>query len=264
MPEPDAGSGQDGVLVVVPTYNEAENIRGVLARLAAAVPYADVLVVDDDSPDGTGAIADEIAAADPRVRVLHRRSKEGLGAAYQAGFAWGLDRAYDVLVEMDADGSHRPEDLPRLLAALADADLVLGSRWVPGGSVVNWPLSRKLISRGGTTYARLALGIDIRDVTGGFRAYRRTTLEGLGLADVHSQGYCFQIDLAWRAVTRGFKVVEVPITFVERELGASKMSREIVIEALYRVTVWGITRRRRARSGAQPGSRLVGMGRQGQ
>ena len=181
VPGSDSLASAFDVLVIVPTYNEAENLRPVLARLAAAVPAAHVLVVDDGSPDGTGAIADELAALDPRVSVLHRTSKEGLGAAYLAGFAWGLERGYDVLVEMDADGSHRPEDLPRLLTALSDADLVLGSRWVPGGGVVNWPLIRKLISRGGTTYARLALGIDIRDVTGGFRAYRRATLEQLGL-----------------------------------------------------------------------------------
>lgn len=265
MPEPVVQPlfSHDRVLVVVPTYNEAENLRPVLARLRAAVPGAEVLVVDDGSPDGTGAIADELAAADSRVRVLHRASKEGLGAAYLAGFAWGLDRGYDVLVEMDADGSHRPEDLPRLLAALPTADLVLGSRWVPGGSVVNWPRHRKLISRGGTTYARLALGIDIRDVTGGFRAYRRATLEGLGLDEVNSQGYCFQIELAARALARGFKVVEVPITFVERERGDSKMSREIVIEALRRVTAWGITRQRDAWRGTQAGRGLVGSSRHG-
>jgi dolichol-phosphate mannosyltransferase len=231
------------VLVIVPTYNEAENLAGVLTRLSAVLPQVHVLVVDDCSPDGTGEIADGLAAADARVHVLHREAKAGLGAAYLAGFAWGMDRCYDVLVEMDADGSHRPEDLPALLAAVADADLVLGSRWVAGGSVVNWPLRRKLISRAGTTYARLALGIDLRDVTGGFRAYRRRTLENLDLAEVHSQGYCFQIDLAWRAVSRGCRVVEVPITFVERERGVSKMSGAIVVEAIWRVTRWGLARR---------------------
>jgi dolichol-phosphate mannosyltransferase len=237
------GRPERSVLVIVPTYNEAESLPGVLARLLAAVPYVNVLVADDGSPDGTGAIADGLAAADDRIQVMHRSAKAGLGAAYIAGFRWGLERGYDVLVEMDADGSHRPEDLPRLLAALDDADLVLGSRWVPGGAVVNWPTSRRWISRGGTLYAKLALGIHIRDATGGFRAFRRHTLEGLDLDGVASQGYCFQIDLAWRAVQRGFTVIEVPITFVERELGTSKMSRSIVVEALWRVTAWGVEHR---------------------
>ena len=235
------------VLVIVPTFNEALNIVAVIGRLRAAVPQADVLIADDNSPDGTGRMADELAAADSHVQVLHRPGKAGLGAAYLAGFAWGLERGYDVLVEMDADGSHRPEDLPSLLAALKDnggtADLVLGSRWVPGGAVVNWPAGRKLISRGGTLYAKVALGIPIRDATGGFRAFRADTLRALDTASVESQGYCFQIDLAWRTVQRGFTVVEVPITFVERELGVSKMNRGIVTEALWRVTVWGLQHR---------------------
>ncbi len=246
--------GQQGgkVLVIVPTYNEAESLPGVLARLLVAVPEVHVLVADDGSPDGTGAIADALAAEDPRIQVLHRSAKAGLGAAYIAGFRWGLERGYDVLVEMDADGSHRPEDLPRLLVALDKADLVLGSRWVPGGAVVNWPASRRMISRGGTLYAKLALGIHIRDATGGFRAFRSHTLEGLDLDGVSSQGYCFQIDLAYRAVQRGFTVVEVPITFVERELGTSKMSRAIVVEALWRVTAWGVEYRvARARTWAR-------------
>jgi dolichol-phosphate mannosyltransferase len=181
--------------------------------------------------------------------VLHRPGKGGLGAAYLHGFAWALENGYDVVVEMDADGSHQPEQLPRLLNALKDADLVLGSRWVPGGSTVNWPLLRQLISRGGSLYARLALGVKIRDVTGGFRAFRRTTLEGIGLEDVESQGYCFQIDLANRAVSRGFRVVEVPIEFVEREVGSSKMSNKIVLEAMWRVTVWGLQKRLKPRTG---------------
>jgi dolichol-phosphate mannosyltransferase len=233
----------DRVLVIVPTYDEAENLARLVTRVFAVLPEVHVLVVDDGSPDGTGEIADGLAAGDPRVHVMHRESKSGLGAAYLAGFAWGMDRVYDVLIEMDADGSHRPEDLPALLAGLSDADLVLGSRWVPGGAVVNWPKHRKLISRAGTTYARIALGVELRDVTGGFRAFRRATLEDLDLLDVHSQGYCFQIDLAWRAVSRGCKVVEVPITFVERELGVSKMSGAIVLEAIWRVTVWGVAKR---------------------
>jgi dolichol-phosphate mannosyltransferase len=233
----------ESVLVVMPTYNEAQSLPGVLARLTAAVPHVNVLVVDDNSPDGTGQIAEDLAAADPRITVLHRAGKEGLGAAYLAGFARGIEQGYDVLVEMDADGSHRPEDLPRLLAGLPGADLVLGSRWVPGGAVVNWPASRRLLSRGGTAYANLVLGLGIRDATGGFRAFRAATLTGLDLENVHSQGYCFQIDLALRTVERGFRVIEVPITFVERELGTSKMSRAIVAEALWRVTLWGVTRR---------------------
>ena len=237
--------GQGPVLVVVPTYQERDNIEQIVARVRHSVPDAHVLVADDGSPDGTGDVADALAAADDHVQVLHRESKQGLGAAYLAGFAWGLERGFDVLVEMDADGSHQPEQLPRLLDALRDADLVLGSRWVPGGKVENWPVHRKLISRGGTTYARLALGVPIRDVTGGYRAFRADTLRRLDLHDVASQGYCFQIDLAWRAVQRGLRVVEVPITFVERERGQSKMSGAIVRESLVRVSAWGVAHRAR-------------------
>ncbi|MEU2740827.1 polyprenol monophosphomannose synthase [Streptomyces sp. NPDC007095] len=230
-------------LVIIPTYNEAENIKKIVGRVRASVPDAHVLVADDNSPDGTGKLADELAAEDDHVQVLHRKGKEGLGAAYLAGFAWGMEHGYGVLVEMDADGSHQPEELPRLLTALKGADLVLGSRWVPGGRVVNWPKSREFISRGGSMYSRLMLDVPIRDVTGGFRAFRRETLEGLGLGEVASQGYCFQVDLARRAVKSGFHVVEVPITFVERELGDSKMSRDILVEALWRVTTWGVGER---------------------
>lgn len=226
--------------MIIPTYNEAENIKAIVTRVREAVPEANILVADDNSPDGTGKIADELAAHDDKVHVLHRKGKEGLGAAYLAGFAWGIEHDFGVLVEMDADGSHQPEELPRLLTALKGADLVLGSRWVPGGRVVNWPKSREFLSRGGSTYSRLLLGVPIRDVTGGFRAFRAETLEGLGLTEVASQGYCFQVDLARRAVAAGYHVVEVPITFVERELGDSKMSRDIVVEALWRVTAWGV------------------------
>jgi dolichol-phosphate mannosyltransferase len=231
------------VLVVVPTYEEVENLEPLVQRVRASVPDADVLVADDSSPDGTGELADSIAAADPHVHVLHRARKEGLGAAYLAGFQWALERDYGVIVEMDADGSHRPEDLPRLLRALEGADLVLGSRWVSGGRVVNWPARRKVLSVGGNTYARLALGVPLRDITGGYRAFRRGTLEELDLDGVASQGYCFQVDLAWRAYRKGLRVVEVPITFVERERGASKMSGGIVREALWRVTEWGFESR---------------------
>ncbi len=229
------------VLVVVPTYNERENVELIAGRLHVAVPEAHLLVVDDDSPDGTGGLADAMAAADARVQVLHRTGKNGLGAAYIAGFAWAREHGYDVVVEMDADGSHSPEQLPRLLAALEHADLVLGSRWVEGGTVVNWPKSRELLSRGGNAYTRMMLRLPLKDATGGYRAYRRTVLDALPLAGVASQGYCFQVDLAWQAWKAGFTVVEVPITFVERERGESKMSRSIVVEALWRVTWWGLT-----------------------
>lgn len=231
------------VLVVIPTYNEAPNVERIVDRVRRAVPSADVLVADDNSPDGTGEIADKLATLDDHVHVMHRPGKNGLGAAYLAGFAWALERDYGVVVEMDADGSHRPEDLPRMLAALENADLVLGSRWVKGGSVVNWPAHRKLLSLGGNTYSRLALGVPIRDITGGYRAFRRQTLEQLDLHDVASAGYCFQVDLAWRAQKAGLRVVEVPITFVEREYGTSKMSGSIVSEALWRVTQWGVASR---------------------
>ncbi|WP_329130041.1 polyprenol monophosphomannose synthase [Streptomyces sp. NBC_01476] len=228
------------ILVIIPTYNEAENIKPIVARVRASVPEAHLLIADDNSPDGTGKIADELSQSDENVHVMHRQGKEGLGAAYLAGFQWGIDAGYGVLVEMDADGSHQPEELPRLLTALKSADLVLGSRWISGGRVVNWPKSREFISRGGSTYSRLLLDVPIRDVTGGYRAFRRETLEGLGLGEVASAGYCFQVDLAWRAVKAGFHVVEVPITFVERERGDSKMSRSILVEALWRVTAWGV------------------------
>ncbi|KQV76533.1 dolichol-phosphate mannosyltransferase [Aeromicrobium sp. Root344] len=230
-------------LVVIPTYNEADNVAWIVNQLHLAQPGVDVLIADDGSPDGTGEIADAMAASDPRVNVMHRSGKQGLGSAYRAGFAWGIERGYDVLVEMDADGSHRPEDLGTLLAASdAGADLVLGSRWVDGGGVVNWPWHRRFISRGGTFYARLMLGIPVKDATGGYRAFRRQTLEKLPLDEVASQGYCFQIDMARRVLAAGMTIVEVPITFVERERGESKMSGGIVREALWRVTVWGVQR----------------------
>ena len=231
------------VLVVIPTYQERENIASIVKRVHATLPEVHVLVVDDDSPDGTGEIADEMAAADDRVRVLHRSGKSGLGTAYLAGFAVALQSDYQVIVEMDADGSHAPEDLPRLLAALPDADLVLGSRYVEGGRVVNWPAHREWLSRGANLYARLALGAPIRDITGGFRAFRRQVLEELELTGVASQGYCFQVDLAWRSLQAGFRVREVPITFTEREFGASKMSGAVMREAVWRIGSWGLTHR---------------------
>jgi dolichol-phosphate mannosyltransferase len=248
-------------LVIVPTYNERENIERIAQRLFRSVPDAHLLVVDDGSPDGTGKLVDEMAEADPRVAVVHHDVKGGLGAAYTVGFEWGLAEGFDVLVEMDADGSHAPEQLPQLLNALDSADLVLGSRWVAGGSVVNWPLRRELLSRGGNLYTRVALGIGLRDATGGYRAYKREVLESVDFHAVASQGYCFQVDLAWRALRAGFRVVEVPITFAERERGESKMSSAIMREALWRVTQWGAGHRARQvraamRGHAQsPGSR---------
>ncbi|GHH34574.1 polyprenol monophosphomannose synthase [Lentzea cavernae] len=239
--QPDQELGQ--VLVVIPTYNERDNIGKIVKRLHTALPDVHVLVVDDGSPDGTGQLADEMAAADDRVHVMHRTEKAGLGAAYVAGFQWALERDYGVICEMDADGSHAPEQLHRLLDALPKADLVLGSRWVPGGEVVNWPAQRKFLSLGGSLYSRLALGANVRDMTGGYRAFRADTLRKLNLASVASAGYCFQIDLLWRTLELGFRVREVPITFLEREFGESKMSGNIVREALIRVTKWGLRRR---------------------
>jgi apolipoprotein N-acyltransferase len=229
-------------LVLIPTFNELENLPLVVHRLRRARPDAHVLVIDDDSPDGTGKRADELASADPdRVHVMHRTAKAGLGAAYLAGFAWGLSRQYAVLVEMDADGSHAPEQLHRLLDAVdAGADLAIGSRYVDGGAVRNWPWRRLALSKTANTYSRLFLGVGIRDVTAGYRAYRREVLEKIDLAAVDSKGYCFQIDLTWRTVNNGFTVVEVPITFTERELGVSKMSGSNIREALVKVARWGI------------------------
>lgn len=230
-------------LVIIPTYNEAANIELIIDRVRASVPSADVLVVDDDSPDGTGELVEKMARSDPQVCVMHHGEKAGLGTAYLAGFEWGLQGGYDVLVEMDADGSHLPEQLPRLLDAVPRADLVLGARWVDGGRVVNWPLWRMLLSRSGNFYTRALLGLSLHDLTGGFRAFRRSTLEGISLESVASAGYCFQVDLARRTVEAGYRVMEVPITFVEREYGESKMSREIVRESLVRVTEWGARHR---------------------
>ncbi|SFW82368.1 polyprenol monophosphomannose synthase [Amycolatopsis australiensis] len=231
------------VLVVIPTYNERENLGPILDRLHKVLPDVHVLVVDDGSPDGTGELADERAAANDRVHVLHRTEKAGLGAAYIAGFRWGLAREYNTIVEMDADGSHAPEDLPRLLDAVGDADLAIGSRYVPGGAVVNWPLNRQVLSRGANIYSQLALGMRTRDITAGFRAYRRPVLEKLALDEVNSHGYCFQIDLTVRTADAGFEIVEVPITFTEREIGESKMSGSIIREAFLRVATWGAERR---------------------
>lgn len=237
-------SRTDRCVVIIPTYNESENLRPILERLRSAQPSVDVLVVDDASPDGTGEIADEIAVSDPSVHVLHREGKGGLGAAYLAGFGWALERDYDVLVEMDADGSHQPEQLGRLLGSIASADVVIGSRWVPGGSITNWPLSRELMSRCGNLYIRAMLGLSLRDVTAGFRAYRAEALRKIGLDTVESEGYCFQTDLSRRAVQAELNVIEVPIDFIERERGESKMSADIMRESLSKVTAWGMADRK--------------------
>jgi dolichol-phosphate mannosyltransferase len=244
------GAAPAAALVIIPTYNERENIEPILKRVRASAPDAHVLVVDDGSPDGTGELADAIAAADPQVHVLHRTAKAGLGAAYIAGFGWGLastEPRFELFLEMDADGSHAPEYLPDLIGAASGpggADVVVGSRWVRGGEVVNWPRHREALSRGANLYTRLALGIGVRDSTAGFRAYRRRVLEAIPLRTVDSQGYCFQVDMTWRAAQQSFRIAEVPITFVEREHGESKMSGSIVREAYFKVTRWGIDRRR--------------------
>lgn len=239
-----ATDGLGRVVMVMPTYNEADNLAWVVGRLRTAQPEVDVLVVDDNSPDGTGKLADELAAADPSVHVLHRSEKGGLGAAYKHGFQVALDAGYDVVGEIDADGSHQPEQLAALLAALGDSDLVIGSRWVPGGSVVNWPLRRELLSRGGNLYVRLLLGVSVRDATAGFRLFRRSALEAIDLDSVESTGYVFQTDLVTRCLRRGLRVREVPIEFVERVRGDSKMSGRVAVESLSRVTAWGLHERR--------------------
>ena len=232
-------------LMVIPTYDEVDNLEPLVRRLRSAVPDVELLVVDDSSPDGTGELADRLAGEDDAVHVLHRAAKGGLGAAYRVGFAWALARDYDVIGEMDADGSHQPEQLPTLLAAIeAGADLALGSRYVPGGSVVNWPVHRLGLSRGGNLYVRLLLGIRVKDATAGFRLFRRTTLEAIDLGAVRSTGYVFQTDLAYRTLTRGLRITEVPIEFIERERGDSKMSGQVASESLKLITKWGLAERR--------------------
>ena len=230
-------------LVIVPTYNEAESLPNIVGRLRQALPAADILIVDDASPDGTGTLADELAATDPAVSVLHRPAKRGLGRAYIAGFERGLDAGYRYLVEIDADGSHDPAELPRMMATAEEsADLVIGSRWIPGGAVLNWPWLRLAISRTGNRYAKAVLGSSIHDLTSGFRVYRAEALKTLSFDRVSSQGYCFQVELAWRLEKAEFRVVEHPITFVERTAGRSKMHAGIVAEALIRITLWGLSR----------------------
>jgi dolichol-phosphate mannosyltransferase len=242
MTQPGSATGR--VLIVMPTYNERQNLEIMAGRIRESTPDADLLVVDDNSPDGTGDLAEKLAETDPRVHVMHRTEKAGLGKAYIAGFTWALERGYDVIVEMDADGSHRPEDLPRLLAAVADgADGVIGSRWVPGGKVVNWPKKREILSRGANIYTRVMIGFSVRDATGGYRAYRASTLRRIDLSNVESTGYSFQVDITVRIIKAGLRIVEVPITFVERERGVSKMDSAIIREAFWRVFQWGVRSR---------------------
>jgi len=225
-------------LVCLPTYDEKDNVVPMTAAILAATPDVDVLIIDDNSPDGTGQLADGIAAREPRVKVLHRAGKEGLGKAYLAGFDWALGHGYELILEMDADFSHDPKYLPGMLEAARGADLVLGSRNIPGGGTVNWGVGRKIISRGGSLYARTILGIPVRDLTGGFKCFHRKVLESIDLATVECSGYAFQIELTFRALRRGFRVVEFPIVFVDRRVGQSKMSKRIVLEALRKV--WSI------------------------
>ncbi len=235
------------VLVMVPTFNEIENIEEVLRRTRAVLPTADVLVIDDGSPDGTADRADELAHELGGIEVLRRSEKAGLGSAYRAGFALGLARGYDVMVEMDADLSHDPDSLPRLLAQVErGADLAIGSRYVPGGAIPDWGLGRRAISRAGCLYARLALGLPVRDATAGFRAYHRRVLEGMDLEAVRADGYGFQVEMTHLAHRAGRRIVEVPITFRDRTLGRSKMSGRIVVEALLLVTLWGVIDRVRS------------------
>jgi dolichol-phosphate mannosyltransferase len=244
----EAASAIGRVLIVMPTYNERQNLEIMAGRIRESTPDAGLLVVDDNSPDGTGDLADKLAEANQHVHVMHRTEKAGLGKAYIAGFTWGLERGYDIIVEMDADGSHRPEDLPKLLAAVsAGADGVIGSRWVPGGKVVNWPKKREALSRGANIYTRLMLGFSIKDATGGYRAYRAATLRKIDLANVESTGYSFQIDITIRVLKAGLRIVEVPITFVEREHGVSKMDGSVIREAFFRVLQWGIQSRVRGK-----------------
>nr|WP_125569948.1 polyprenol monophosphomannose synthase [Nocardioides baekrokdamisoli] len=230
--------------MVIPTFNEVENIEWIVGRLRRAQPGVDVLVMDDNSPDGTGDLADAMASADPHIHVIHRTEKAGLGAAYLHGFAWALEQGYDVIGEMDADGSHQPEELYRLLNGLHAADLVIGSRYIPGGSVLNWPIKRLIMSRGGNFYVRLLLGTEIRDITAGYRLFRRSTLEAIDLKSVESAGYIFQTDLAARTVRAGLTVAEVPIQFVERVRGNSKLDGSVAKESIKMVTRWGIAERK--------------------
>ncbi|MDO4761722.1 MAG: polyprenol monophosphomannose synthase [Corynebacterium sp.] len=235
----------DKTLVIIPTYNELENLPLIVGRVRAAEPKVHILIVDDNSPDGTGKAADALAHDDANIFVLHREGKGGLCGAYVAGFRWGLERDYQVLCEMDADGSHAPEQLHLLLSQIdAGADLVIGSRYVPGGEVVNWPKNRWVLSKGGNIYISLALGAGLSDMTAGYRAFRRAVLEAIDLDELSNAGYIFQVDMAWRVVQAGFDVREVPITFTEREIGESKLDGSFVKDSLMEVTKWGLNHRK--------------------
>ena len=238
MTETGTNAPRRRALVCLPTYDEKDNVGPMTEAILAATPDVDILVIDDNSPDGTGQLADAIAAREPRVKVLHRAGKEGLGKAYLAGFAWALSHGYDLVLEMDADFSHDPKYLPGMLEASREADLVLGSRNVPGGGTVNWGILRKIISRGGSFYARTILDLPVRDLTGGFKCFRRQVLEAIDLPTVQCTGYAFQIELTYRTLRKGFRVKELPIVFVDRRVGQSKMSKRIVLEALRKV--WSI------------------------
>jgi dolichol-phosphate mannosyltransferase len=230
--------------MVIPTYNEAENIEWIVGRLRQSQPGVDVLIMDDNSPDGTGDIADAMSAADPQIHVIHRTEKAGLGAAYLHGFKWALEQGYDVIGEMDADGSHQPEELYRLLNGMHAADLVIGSRYIPGGSVLNWPIKRLIMSRGGNAYVRLLLGTPVHDITAGYRLFKASTLHTIDLDKIESAGYIFQTDMAARAVWAGLEVKEVPIQFVERVRGNSKLDGTVAKESIKMVTRWGIEKRK--------------------
>lgn len=227
-------------LVMMPTYNESQGIQHSLEHLLGAVPDVDVLVIDDNSPDGTATLVSGLAQDNPRIKLMLRQSKQGLGKAYLAAYKWGIEAGYQRLVQMDADGSHRPEDLPKLLSQTSP--VVIGSRWVPGGEVLNWPLSRQLISRFGNWYASAMTGLKIKDLTAGYRVYSAELLKSLKLEDLEAQGYGFQVEMTRRVMNVGAQVIEVPISFVERESGASKMTKEIIFEAFWLCTKWGFRR----------------------
>jgi len=233
------------LIVCLPTYNERENLEPMVAALEGVLPEGSrILVIDDNSPDGTGEIADRLAAERDDVEVLHRPRKEGLGPAYLAGFRRALELGADLVLEMDCDFSHDPADVPRLVAAADEADLVLGSRYVPGGGTKNWGLVRRFVSRGGSLYAQVLLGLRVRDLTGGFKCYRRAALERIGLDAIRSKGYAFQIETTYRTIRAGFRVVEVPIVFADRQVGGSKMSKSIVLEAIWKVPALRLSRLR--------------------
>ena len=234
-------------IIIIPTYNEIENLRPLLTQIFSYAPEIDILIVDDNSPDGTGKLADEIRIENPQVNVLHRPGKQGLGTAYIAGFKYAIEHRYDAAFEMDADFSHDPRHLPDFLTAIENADLVIGSRYIPGGDTPNWSMLRRLISGGGNIFARLVLGIPVYDCTAGYRCYRREVIESIDLDTIQSQGYAFQVEMAYRVMQKGFKIVETPIVFMDRRVGKSKMSRKIVIE--------GFTYVLKARFSKQPGHR---------